>query len=61
MVGSADADVLDGLAGVAVLDDEVGLAVYGERRDLAQFRGVIERAGNDAFVKEERLVLQLEE
>jgi hypothetical protein len=59
MVGSADANVGDVLAVTAVLDDEVGAPDDGQRANLRDVWGVVERAGGDRFVEEERPVFEL--
>ena len=60
MVGSTDANVGDLLAVSAVLDDEVGAPDDGQRANLRDVWGVVERAGGDRFVEAERLVFELE-
>ena len=54
LVGGAEADVVDLRVGAAlfaaVLDEEVGLAFYRERRDLADVGGVFEESGSDGLV-----------
>jgi hypothetical protein len=60
MVGSTDANVGDLLAVSAVLDDEVGAPDDGQRANLRDVWGVVERAGGDRFVEEERPVFELE-
>jgi hypothetical protein len=57
--GGAEADVLDEVAGAAVLDDEFGLAFYGEGTDLADVGGVVDDAFGDGFVEEERFIDEL--
>jgi hypothetical protein len=60
LVGGAQADVGDLLAVTAVFDDEVGAAGDGERADLGDVGGVVERAGKDGFREEEGLFFELE-
>jgi len=60
MVGSTDANVGDLFAVTAVLDDEVGAPDDGQRANLREVWGVVERAGGDRFVEEERPVFELE-
>jgi hypothetical protein len=43
-----------------VLDDEVGTAENGQRANLRDVWGVVERAGGDRFVEAERLFFELE-
>ena len=60
MVGSTDANVCDLFAVTTVLDDEVGTAENGQRANLRDVWGVVERAGGDRFVEAERLFFELE-
>jgi hypothetical protein len=60
LVGGADADVLDDLLGAAMFDDEVGFAADGEWAYLAGIGCVVDCAGGDGLVEEERFILQVE-
>ena len=64
LVGGAEADVvyLGARAALfaAVLDEEIGLALYGQRSDLSDVRAVFECIGGDDFVDLEGFVEELD-
>ena len=60
VVGRAQADVGDMLAVAAMLDDEIGAAGDGQRTNLGNIRGIVERAGRDGFIEQERFFFELE-
>jgi hypothetical protein len=59
VVGRAQADVGDMLAVAAMLDDEIGAAGDGQRTNLGNIRGIVERAGRDGFIEQERFFFEL--
>jgi len=60
VVGGAQANVWDLLAVAAALYDEVGAAGDGQRACLVNVGGVVQRAGGDRLVEEERFLFELE-
>ena len=60
LIVGADADVLDDFLGSAMLDDEVGFALDGERAELAGVGSVVDGLGSDLLVEFEGFVLELE-
>jgi hypothetical protein len=47
------------LAVAAMLDDEIGAAGDGQRTNLGNIRGIVERAGRDGFIEQERFFFEL--
>ena len=59
VVGRAQADVGDMLAVAAMLDDEIGAAGDGQGTNLGDVGGIVERAGRDGFIEQERFFFEL--
>lgn len=59
-VGGAEADIADGFAMAAVLDQQIGSPVHRQGTDLADIEGIVDDAGSDRLVDLQGVFFEIE-